>query len=375
MTLKRRTGFVFDKRYLDHDTGFALVSASLPADSVWDPQPHVASPALVARVDGLLRRSGVAKGLEPITARMATVDEIAMIHARDYIGHIRQVSESGGGEAGDYSPASPETYEVALLSSGGALAAVDAVIGGEVANAYALLRPPGHHAMPDRAMGFCFFNNVAVAARYATSQLGLDRVAIVDWDVHHGNGTQTAFYDASDVLFISLHEEDWYPTGWGAPGQTGEGEGRGFTVNVPLPAGTGDAGYLRAMDRIVTPVLRGFRPDLILISAGQDASSLDPVGHMEVTSAGYRALTLRLKAAAAELCEGRLVALHEGGYSEGYSPVCTWAIIEELSGIHSGLEDPYAEWLGAQPATHYVGAAEGHIDAAAAVHRERWALT
>jgi acetoin utilization deacetylase AcuC-like enzyme len=372
---QKKTGYVFDRRYLDHDTGLALVSASMPANSVWDPQPHVASPALVARVDGLLHRSGVAAELEHIPARMATVKEVAAVHSREYIDHVRQVSENGGGEVGAYSPASRETYEVALLSCGGALAAVDEVVEGKVENAYALLRPPGHHAMPDEAMGFCFFNNVAIAARYAISRLGLERVAILDWDVHHGNGTQTAFYHSDDVLYISLHEDDWYPTGWGRPGHTGDGDGEGFTVNVPLPAGTGDAGYLRALDRVVAPVLQGFRPDLILISAGQDASALDPVGHMVVTSDGFRAMTLRLKAVASEVCDGRLVMLHEGGYSEGYSPVCTWAIIEELSEVRSGLEDPYREWLCGQPATHYVGVAEGYLDAVVTEHRQRWDLT
>ena len=372
MTLKKRTGLVFDSRYLEHDTGLAIVSASVPGDSVWEPQPHVASPALVGRVDRLLQRSGVEAELASIPARMATVDEIASVHTREYISHIKAVSEAGGGEAGEYAPASSETYEVALLSAGGALAAVDAVVAGEVQNAYALVRPPGHHAMADKAMGFCFFNNVAVTARYALAKLGLDRVAIVDWDVHHGNGTQSAFYESPDVLFISLHQDNWYPADWGTRQQTGEGPGLGYTVNIPLPAGTGNVGYSSAIDRVVAPVLRAFRPELILISAGQDANAVDPLGRMAVSSTGFRSMAIALVDVASEVCGGRLVALHEGGYSEGYSPVCTWAIIEELAGVHSGLEDPYSAWLGAADASISIGAAGGYIDEVVAQHRGRW---
>ncbi|OFV84604.1 MAG: hypothetical protein A2W26_09595 [Acidobacteria bacterium RBG_16_64_8] len=374
MTTSGKTGLVFDGRYLDHDTGLAFMSAPVPADSVWEPQPHVASPALVARVDRLLMRTGLKAELTDIPARKADVEEIAAVHTREYISRIRHLCDAGGGEAGEYAPASPETYDIALLSAGGALAAVDKVVAGEVRNAYALIRPPGHHAMPDKAMGFCIFNNVAVAAKYARSQLSLARVAIVDWDVHHGNGTQTAFYEDPDVLFVSLHQEEWYPGGFGSPEQTGADAGEGYTVNIPLPPGTGNAGYSSAFQRIVVPVVRAFRPDLILISAGQDASAVDPIGRMMVSTVGYRRMTQDVTGVADEVCGGRLVALHEGGYNEAYAPACSWAIIEELAGIHSGIEDPYAVWLEPLHAANKVGPAEAFIDAVVAVHRDRWAL-
>lgn len=374
MASDKRTGIVYDGRYLDHDTGLAVVSAPVPADSVFEPQPHAASPALVARVDRLLQRTGLMAELVSIPARMATVDEIAAIHTREYITHIRRFCDAGGGEAGDYAPAGPETYDVALLSAGGALAAVDAVVEGDVRNAYALVRPPGHHAMPDKAMGFCIFNNVAVATKYAKSRLGLTKIAIVDWDVHHGNGAHSVFYEDPDVLFISLHQDNWYPEGYGSPDQTGAGRGEGRTVNIPLPPGTGNAGYVSAFERVVVPVLREFGPELILVSAGQDANGLDPLGRMLLSTAGYRRMTQELVAVAEDVCGGRLVALHEGGYSEGYAPLCTWAIIEQMCGIRSGVQDPYAFWLEAVEAATQVGPAAHFIDAVVDANRQYWTL-
>jgi acetoin utilization deacetylase AcuC-like enzyme len=367
------TGLVYDSRYLEHNTGLAVVSASVPAESIWEPQLHAASPQLVARPYRLLQRMGMVRELLEIPTRQATVEQLTRVHAPQHVAHVRQVSLQGGGETGEYAPASPETYDVALLAAGGVLAAVDAVLKGEVRNAYALVRPPGHHATPDKAMGFCFFNNVAVAARYAQDQFGLQRVAVLDWDVHHGNGTQAAFYRDPSVLFISLHQEDWYPTGSGGIDEIGEGEGVGSTVNVPLPAGTGNAGYLAVIERVVLPALRRFMPELILVSAGQDPSGVDPLARMSMSSNGFREMAARVAGAADQLCEGRLVACHEGGYSQGYAPICTWAVVEGLSGIRTGHEDPYESWLGGMPAGIEVGSAEPHIARAVQMHAERLA--
>jgi acetoin utilization deacetylase AcuC-like enzyme len=369
-----KTGLVFDQRFMAHNTGIGILSANLPADSVWDPGQHVASPQLVGRVAALLERSGLAAKLEPIPPRLASEEEICLIHTPAHLDHIRSVCAAGGGEAGEFAPCSPETFEAALLAVGGALEAVDAVLAGRVRNVYGLLRPPGHHAMPDKAMGFCFFSNVAIAARYAQRRHGLQKVAVLDWDVHHGNGTQTAFYDDRTVLFFSLHEEENYPAGWGHVEHAGEGAGEGFTINVPLPAGTGDAGYLAAIDRVVAPAMRAFGPELILISAGQDASRFDPLARMSVSSQGFRAMAGRLADLADELCGGRLIACHEGGYSEQYAPICAWAIIERMSGETTGLEDPIWEYIDGLPYTHTVGPAGDYIDRVVAQHRERWGL-
>jgi acetoin utilization deacetylase AcuC-like enzyme len=368
------TGLVYDRRFTDHDTGLALVSAPVPADSVWDPQPHAASPLLVSRVYDLLGRTGVLDQLTEIPAAPAKVSDIERVHTPEHVQHIRRISEAGGGEAGAYAPASRETYDVALLAAGGAMTAVNAVLAGEVRNVYALVRPPGHHSTPDQAMGFCYFNNVAIAARHAQERHGLQRIAILDWDVHHGNGTQAAFVDDPSVLFISLHQEDWYPTGEGLVEHTGEGDGRGYTINVPLPPGTGNAGYLEAIDRVVIPAIRRFAPDLILVSAGQDPSGVDPLARMAMSADGFRSMAAKLAALADEVCAGRLVACHEGGYSQGYAPVCTWAVVEGISGLRTPHEDPYDAWLGGMPCATDAGPARAAIDRVVAQHGEQWGL-
>jgi acetoin utilization deacetylase AcuC-like enzyme len=369
-----KTGLVWDGRYLEHDAGMALVSAKVAIDSIWEPQAHVARPTLVGRARRLLERSGLLAHLTQIDARVATIDEVTRVHTHQHVKHLRQICDQGGGEVGDFAPASPDTYDVALLAAGGALAAVDAVLGGRVRNAYALLRPPGHHAMPDEAMGFCFLNNVAIAARYAQDRHDLGKVAILDWDVHHGNGTQAMFSDDSSVLFISLHQDNWYPLNSGGVDETGTGAGTGFTINVPLPAGTGNEGYMAALERVVVPAIRHFAPDLILVSAGQDPSAVDPLARMAMSADGFRRMAARVAELAEQVCGGRLVALHEGGYSEGYAPVCTWAVIEGLSGVRTGHEDPYVSWLSEVDANQEIGPAAAVIDRVVERHGDQWRL-
>jgi acetoin utilization deacetylase AcuC-like enzyme len=235
---------------------------------------------------------------EFVEARPATVDEIAAVHDRDYIEAMRAVSESGRPTMLDADTiCSQTTYEAALLAAGAAVQAVD--LGG-----FSLARPPGHHALPERAMGFCIFNNVAVAARYAQRELGLGRVAILDWDVHHGNGTQDTFWDDDTVCFASLHQWPFYP-GSGAPG-----EGNETTLNVPLPAGAGDDEVVTAAEQVVLPALEAFAPDLLLVSAGFDAAAGDPIGGLEVTGDGFAALTaLTLRVSE------RVAFVLEGGYN------------------------------------------------------------
>jgi acetoin utilization deacetylase AcuC-like enzyme len=256
--------------------------------------------------------------------------------------HVRRVLEAAASgerlDLGEEAWTGPGTHDALLLAAGGPLAAVEAVLDGSLDNAFAVLRPPGHHAERDAAMGFCLVNNVAIAARWAQRVRGLERVAIVDWDVHHGNGTEAIFLDDLSVLTISLHQDALYPEHTGGLEVRGA-DGR--NVNIPLPAGTGDSGYALAFDRVVAPVVRAFRPQLLLIAAGQDTSASDPLGRMSVTVPGFRALADRAVALAGELCGGRLVAVLEGGYSLLHLPLANLAILEGLAGLPPSFEqDP-----------------------------------
>ena len=211
-------------------------------------------------------------------------------------------------------PASRGSYEVALLAAGGVQAAVDAVMRGTVSNAFCAIRPPGHHALKNKAMGFCLFNNIAIAARYIQKHYQLSRVLIVDWDVHHGNGTQAMFYDDPTVLYFSVHQSPFYP-GTGGAEETGEGKGLGFTRNIPMAAGSGDDEYRRAFSQELRPLAASFKPDFVLVSAGFDAAKDDLLGGMKVTPAGYAELTRIVRDIADQSCRGRLVTVLEGGYN------------------------------------------------------------
>jgi acetoin utilization deacetylase AcuC-like enzyme len=261
---------------------------------------------------------------------------------------MREVSEAGGGDAGGgYTPMDGRSYELALLSAGSALTALTLVLEGRAASAHAMLRRSGHHAWRDSGYGFCVFNNCAIAARAAQEEFGLRKVAIVDIDAHHGNGTESLFYDDPAVLTISVHQDRSFPVETGAVEATGEGLGEGFNVNVNLPAGTGDPGYHDALDRIVCPILRQFEPELIVVACGVDASLFDPLSRLALTSAGFAGVAERLLAVADDVCEGRLVSVQEGGYSHVYAPFCWLAIVETIARL-ARQPDPYEEFISGQ---------------------------
>ena len=332
-------GLVYDDRMLLHDTG--RVQQTLSDGTPFDGVEHHSSSSILKRTHALLVASGFAAMCVPIPCREAIEDELTAFHTRSYVAAVRRISEGGGGSAGDSAPLSLGSYGAALLASGGAMAAVDAVLDGRVRAAYAMVRPPGHHALADAGMGSCVFNNIAVAARYAQRR-GARRPMIVDWDVHHGNGTQAAFYEDPSVLFLSLHQENWYPGASGSLGQVGEGVGIGSTINVPLPAGSGDRAYVQAFDRLIVPAARRFRPDVLLVSAGQDAAMFDPLGRMMLTMGGFHALGLRARALADQTCDGRLVLIQEGGYSLPYTPFCALGTVCGAAGASLPVPDPYA---------------------------------
>lgn len=363
----KRTGFVWDEKFawfeLPNYAGMApAISHSM------QPDQHVYDPEVVRRFRNLLDVSGLLKQLVDISLRPATELEIGRVHTAAHITQIKTLSGlATGGDPGDNAPVPYGAFEIALLAAGGAITAVEAVMSGNVDNAYALLRPAGHHARPDRSMGFCLFSNAAIAGRHLLAQQQVERIAYVDWDVHHGNGTQAAFYDEPRALTISIHQDRLYPVDDGFVDQIGEGAASGTNINVPLPAGCGVEAYCAVYDRVVLPALEAFRPDIIIVPSGFDAGAMDPMGRMMMHSEGYRRLTKKLIAIADKVCGGRLVFLHEGGYSRWTVPFFGLAVIEELSGITTGTVDPhlrYHKLLGGQDLLPHQSAA---IDAAAAI--------
>jgi acetoin utilization deacetylase AcuC-like enzyme len=342
MDLTPEVGFVYDDRYLQHNPGpelFWTAQGPVPVPFV-EPTLHPSNYRLVMRTKHLLDLAGLASRMVRIDPRPATVEELTSFHSPAYVERIRRLSAQGGGDAGEHAPVGPGSYEIASLAVGGAIGAVDAVMRGPVRRVFVNCRPPGHHAVADRGMGYCLFNNVVIAARHAQNAYGIRRVLILDWDVHHGNGTHEAFYADPSVLFISLHQDGLYPDDMGHLHHTGDGEAAGMTVNLPLPAGSGDAVYRAAFERVVLPVARAFGPELVLVSAGQDASTMDPEGRMCLSSEAYRWMTSALMGVAAEFCDGRLVMLQEGGYSELYAPYCVLGIVESLTGVRTRLPEP-----------------------------------
>ncbi|MDO8431756.1 MAG: class II histone deacetylase [Candidatus Binatus sp.] len=335
MAEKKKTGFLFEEIYLWHD---AAISA-FPVE----PGQHFENPETKRRFRDLLAVSGLLERLQPIRAIPAAEDDLARFHTRDYIAQIKRMSAERGGEAGEFTPFGPGSYEIALLAAGGVMRAVEAVATGAVENAYALVRPPGHHAEPNRGRGYCIFGNIALAVMQARAKLGIERIAVVDWDVHHGNGTQQAFYENPNVLTMSIHQDNLYPANSGSMDDNGIGKGAGYNINIPMPPGCGGGAYVAAFEQVIVPALKKFKPELIVVASGLDAAGTDPLGRMMLQSEHYRRLTRMILEVAAEVCAGRVVLSHEGGYSAVYVPFCGLAIMEELSGIRTGIVDPFLE--------------------------------
>jgi acetoin utilization deacetylase AcuC-like enzyme len=293
----RKTGFIHHPFYLRHRT-----------------EPHPENPGRLGAIQDKLERSDIYGHLRLPEPRQASPEEIALIHEPGYIAQVRESCRRKLRALDADTRISPDSYEAALLAAGGGLTAVDKVLDGTCDNVFCAVRPPGHHAERAYAMGFCLFNNVAIAARYAQTRKNLNRIFIFDWDVHHGNGTQNAFYADPTVYYGSVHQYPFYP-GTGAADETGTGDGLGFTRNFPMRAFSGDDAYISVVENKLLPEIYRFKPDLIIVSAGFDAHGEDPLAQMQLTTECFGKMTDKLRAAADELCGGRLISMLEGGYN------------------------------------------------------------
>ncbi len=294
--MARKTGFFTDDLFLQHDTGAG----------------HPECAARLAAIRNRLEKTAFFGQFAALGARTASVDEIGLVHEREYVRAVDAFCRRNGRQLDADTVVSAQSYQAAALAAGAGLEAADRILTGEIDRALLLLRPPGHHSLPGRAMGFCLFNNIAVTARYLRSQ-GVERVAILDWDVHHGNGTEATFYDDPAVFFISLHQYPFYP-GTGAAADRGVGPGDGFTLNVPMPRGSDDADYRAAFANTVRPALETFRPEFILISAGFDAHKRDPLAGLALETSSYEWMTRELLDIAGAHSKGRVISFLEGGY-------------------------------------------------------------
>jgi acetoin utilization deacetylase AcuC-like enzyme len=310
------TGLAYHPAFLEHDTG------------PMHPERSERLRAVLARLD----RSGLRQELTAVPVRDAEDAWLTRVHTPGYVADVKaacRMAEFQPVHLDADTPVSAGSEGAARKAAGAVMAAADRVVAGELGNAFCLVRPPGHHAMPDRGMGFCVFNSVAVGARYLQRRHGLERVLIVDWDVHHGNGTQAAFWDDPTVLYFSAHQYPFYP-GTGAADERGAGDGEGTTLNAPLPAGSDDKTYLDLFERVLVPAAEAFRPDFVLVSAGFDAHRSDPLGSMRLTEEGFGRLTGVLTGLAGHLCGGRLVSVLEGGYDLEGLAACVAAHLEAL---------------------------------------------
>lgn len=346
------TGLYHDELCLWHSTGEAVLF--LPVGGWLQPLAgggHPESPESKRRLKALLDVSGLTGHLAVSSAEPANVEDLLRVHTADYVERFQALSAGRGGEIGPEALFSRGGFDIAALSAGLAKQAVADVLDGVRRNAYSLSRPPGHHCLPDSGMGFCLLANIPIAIEAAKATHGLGKVAVVDWDVHHGNGTQHIYYQRDDVLTISLHQENCFPVDTGAVDELGDGPGRGFNLNVPLPPGSGHDTYLHAMRTIVVPALEDFRPDLIVVASGLDANAVDPLARQLLHAESFREMTRMVKDVADGVCGGRLVVVHEGGYAESAVPFCGLAIVETLSGIRTDVVDPFEETFVAQQPT------------------------
>jgi acetoin utilization deacetylase AcuC-like enzyme len=316
------TGLVYDRIYLEHETG-----------------DHVENKQRLVSVLRLLQDKGFLSKLRMIEPRAATLEELGRVHDLPYIKSVENSALQGGGWLDPDTFLSTGSYRAAVMAAGGVLRALETVLDGGATNVFALVRPPGHHALRDRAMGFCLFNNIAVGASHLVNKLGLARVAIIDFDVHHGNGTQAAFDADNRIMYCSVHQSPLYP-GTGHLNDTGSGQGKGTKVNVPLPPGCGDADYRAAFEQVIIPAVKRFKPQFLMVSAGFDAHREDGLASMCLSVAGYIWISAAIYRLADECCGGKLVFSLEGGYNLSALSYSVMAVLKVLRG-EPGVDDPF----------------------------------
>jgi len=343
----KRIEVVEDPRYLDHES----------------PGQHPECPERLSAVREALRAFD--SSLSRRVPEPADPTAILRVHTREHFETVRQACQAGNRQLDPDTFVSARSFETALLASGGTIELARAIARGEARTGFAVVRPPGHHAEAMRAMGFCLFNNVAVAARAMQVEEGLERILIVDWDVHHGNGTQHSFEEDNRVLFVSTHQFPFYP-GTGDAGEIGRGPGEGYTLNIPLPAGCGDAEYVGAFARLLVPAAQAFQPEMILVSCGFDAHRDDPLASMRITQRGFLAMTRIVRALSDELCGGRIGFVLEGGYAPESLAEGTSALLEGL--LETPNASPYDEFV-LQPLQNPL---RGVIDRVTSAHRGRF---
>jgi len=363
--MSRKTGLMWNERFMWHDQG--RYAGILPADFPLQPGAHHEHPETKRRLKNLLDVTGLSDHLIPVKARAITREELLRVHTPAYLDQLQAGNREPAASAGLDAPYTRGSVDIAALAAGGCLQAVDAICSGQIDNAYALTRPIGHHAEPDQGKGFCLYSNAALAARHAQAVHGIERIALVDVDVHHGNGAQKAFWTDASVLTLSLHQDQWFPPDSGFLEETGEGAGSGTNINVPLPAGCGDGAYWAAFERVVLPALERFQPQLLIMPCGYDAGAQDPLGRMILNSESYRWFTRQLLQVAGRFCSNRLLVTHEGGYNLFTVPFMGLAVIEELSGRDSGVVDPHRDIFVAMKGHELLPHQEAVIAAAAAL--------
>ncbi len=348
-----------------HDPGLGV--GFLPVGPDIQPLREFGSDPDLRRAEGLLRKNNILDYYHCQRPCPATDAELLLAHSPGHIAHIEALAANGGGEAGIYAPIGFHSALAARTAAGACVQAVTEVLAGTFQRAYCFIRPPGHHAERDRAIGFCIYNNLGIAAHAALLQ-GVQRVLILDWDVHHGNGIQSLFYDDPRVLFISIHQEGLFPPLSGTLRDVGDGEGLGTTINVPLPAGSGHDAYLAVMNQVVTTAASAFRPELILVAAGLDLSAHDPMGRQMCTSQTLRLMTQHICRLADDLCDGRIVFAHEGGYSSWYLPILVRAVAAAIVNLPEQA-DPFLHALANLPGQRLQKHQQRRIEQVCDIHR------